>query len=80
MEDFFKKMAINGAKAAGGVVVEGISDMLKGEMTERSYDKDKMDALDTVTGVCMEIVPDVAGKAVDKIVYPDKERDKELTE
>jgi len=64
MKDLLEKVAVRGAQALGGVVVESVSEVLKNEMTDRKIEEDKIQALDTVTEVCQGMVPDMAGKAV----------------
>lgn len=63
-KELMGKLAVQGAAALGGLAVEGVSGLLKGEMQERKYGDDKIEALDTVTDVCKDMVPDMAGKAV----------------
>ena len=69
--DVLKKMAIKGAGAVGGIVVEGVHGVLKGEMVERQYAEENVQALDKVKEVCDEMVPDMAVKAVKKMFGDD---------
>jgi len=66
--EILRKMAVSGVKAAGGAVVEGVSGVLKDEMEERDLGKANIDALDKVTDVCRDMVPDMAGKVVTGLI------------
>ena len=61
--EFIENAVTKGAMALGGIAVDGVSGLLKGGMEEREMGEDKIDALDTVTEVCKDMVPDMASKA-----------------
>ena len=62
-KEFIENAVAKGAMALGGIAVDGVSGLLKGGMEEREMGEDKISALDTVTEVCKDMVPDMASKA-----------------
>jgi hypothetical protein len=59
------KLAVQSARALTGLAVEGVSTIIRDGMEERKMGEDKLGALDTVTDVCRDMCPDMAGKVVD---------------
>ena len=68
MNDKMNGMLTKGASALGGALVDGVSGFLKGGMQERNMGEDKIEALDTVTEVSKDMVPDMLSKAAVKLL------------
>ena len=76
---YLENVATKGAAALGGIVVDGISGLIKGGMEERDMEDSKLEALGTVTEVCKDMVPDMAAKAASGVVskfFITKEKEK----
>ena len=71
---FLKKVAIDSAKAVSGALVGNVSNVLKEGMVERDMGEDKIEALDTVTEVCKDMVPDMADKALTDLFNEDEQK------